>query len=247
MLSNAQNKHIRSLSQKKFRELHRQFIAEGNKIAEEWLLSHHQIDTIVATEAWAASNQYLADRHPEAELRVVKDRELASLSALNTANSVLLVVPYLPEPELDTQPKGWSIALDGISDPGNMGTLIRIADWFGAGQLICSPDCVDVYNPKVVQSAMGGHIRVGICRKELVPALSAIQVPKFAALLDGKSAYEVGVQKSGVLIIGNESRGISTEVAAIAGYTVTIPRTGGAESLNAAVSAGILCALLMPH
>jgi TrmH family RNA methyltransferase len=140
----------------------------------------------------------------------------------------------------------WYLALDDIQDPGNMGTIIRIADWFGIHHVVCSPGCVDGYNPKVVQSAMGAHLRVNLYQAPLVPFLSAVQVPKIAAVLKGENIYTVNRMEAGVLIIGNESKGISESVVAMATRQVTIPGKGGAESLNAGVSAGILCALLLP-
>jgi TrmH family RNA methyltransferase len=178
-------------------------------------------------------------------VHIVKESELATLSSLQTPNNVLLVVPA---PEKKTVPvlNEWYIALDDLQDPGNMGTIIRIADWFGIRNIVCSPGCVDVYNPKVVQSAMGGHLRVDIYEADLIDFLSANTLPKIAATLGGSNVYEMERLDAGVLIIGNESKGISGKVAAMATKQVTIPRKGGAESLNAGVSAGILCALLLP-
>ncbi len=246
MLSKAQNKYIRSLTQQKFRNEHGVFVAEGVKIAGEWLLSDTRIDMIVAIEEWVAGNSSLIARHPDALLCIVKPHELEAVSGLQTPNQVLLVVR---KPEAQTLQKAneWCLALDDIQDPGNMGTMIRIADWFGIKHVICSPGCVDVYNPKVVQSAMGGHLRVKVYEEELDSFLSRIALPKYVAVLDGENVYHVKGAGAGVLIIGNESKGVSAEVAAVATHKVFIPRRGGAESLNAAVSAGILCALLMPH
>ena len=176
---------------------------------------------------------------------IVKKTELEGLSSLQTPNEVMLV---LPVPQRGNIPllKEWYLALDDIQDPGNMGTIIRIADWFGISNIVCSPGCVEVYNPKVVQSAMGGHLRVGIHESNLVPFLESISLPKIAATLDGVSVYGLERMEAGVLIIGNESKGISKTVSDAATRRVTIPRKGGAESLNAGVSTGILCALLLP-
>ena len=127
-----------------------------------------------------------------------------------------------------------------------MGSIIRIADWFGIHHIICSPECTDVYNPKVVQSAMGSHLRVDIYESELVPFLGEMSIPKIAATLDGENIYNMKRLAAGILIIGNESKGISDAVIAMATQKVTIPGKGGAESLNAGVSTGILCALLLP-
>jgi RNA methyltransferase, TrmH family len=246
MLSKAQNKHIRSLTQQKFRREYRQFLAEGSKVALEWLTSNEPIRSIVATAEWQAANNTAILRHPEASVHIVSEKELAMLSALHTPSQVLLVVPY-PGAKSIPNVNEWYLALDDIQDPGNMGTIIRIADWFGIKHLMVSHNCVDIYNPKVVQSAMGSHIRVNVYECALTEALPLLDVPKYAAALSGSNVYEAGTHKAGVLIIGNESKGISAPVMELATRKVTIPRTGGAESLNAAVSAGIMCALLLPR
>jgi len=245
MLSKAQNKYIRSLSQQKFRDEHHVFIAEGTKIALEWLSASRQIKMIIATEVWVQQYRQVIDRHTGAELYIVDEADLASLSTLKTPNQVMLVIS-LPEKNDIPVIKNWCIALDEVQDPGNMGTIIRIADWFGISHVICSPGCADVYSPKVVQSAMGGHIRVNLYEADLVDFLKSSSLPKIAATLDGENVYSTQRMESAILIIGNESKCISAKVAALATKKVMIPRYGGAESLNAGVSAGILCALLLP-
>jgi TrmH family RNA methyltransferase len=245
MLSKAQNKYIRSLTHQKFRNEYKVFIAEGSKIALEWLSCNESIQMIIATKQWADLHLSEISKHPEAEVYIVKDTELETLSSLQTPNQVLLVVHYPAKKNIPVVNE-WYIGLDDIQDPGNMGTIIRIADWFGIRNIICSPGCVDVYNPKVVQSAMGGHLRVNLHSSELVPFLSATSLPKIAAILNGKNVYNMQRLDAGVLIIGNESRGVSEEVLSFATEKITIPRKGGAESLNAGVSTGILCALLLP-
>lgn len=245
MLSKAQIKYIRSLTQQKFRNEYKVFVAEGEKIALEWLSSDNAIKMVIATEEWVGNHLHLLSKHPEAELHIVKDHELAALSGLQTPNKVMLLVSMQENGSIPVLNE-WYLALDDIQDPGNMGTIIRIADWFGIHHLVCSPDCVDVYNPKVVQSAMGGHLRVRMYESDLVAFLSGSSLPKIAATLDGENVYHVPRLAAGILIIGNESKGVSGRVAAMATKKVMIPRKGGAESLNAGVSAGILCALLMP-
>ena len=246
MLSKAQNKHIRSLTQQKFRNEYRQFVAEGHKIALEWLQSSWPLKTIVATENWIALHGADIRMHPEAEVIIASETEIASISSLQSPAHVLLVVT-IPEPVQVSTNDDWYIALDGIQDPGNMGTIIRIADWFGIGNLICSPGCVDVYNAKVVQSAMGGHLRVNLHQGDLGNLLPSLGKPVYAAVLGGTDVYEAGRPATGILLIGNEARGVSPELLQIASHLITIPRKGGAESLNAGVSAGILCALLLPR
>ena len=245
MLSKAQSKYIRSLSRQKFRHEYMAFIAEGEKIAREWLSSDADIKMVAATEEWARENASLIARHPKATNITVSESELAAISQLQTPNHVLLVVG---RPEATNIPNNdeWYLALDDIQDPGNMGTMIRIADWFGIHHVVCSPGCVDVYNPKVVQSAMGSHLRVKTYEASLPEFLASTKLPTYAAALDGANVYNEPRGVAGVLIIGNEGKGISSEVMSLATKKITIPARGGAESLNAAVSAGILCALLTP-
>lgn len=243
MLTKAQNKYIRSLSQQKYRKEHHVFIVEGDKIATEWLKSGRLVQMIVCVDDWVPAHAAIIQKHEEASLHIVPEFELEAITTLQTPNKVLLVV-HTPDPSPVAIKDEWCIALDGIQDPGNMGTIIRIADWFGINHIICSPDCVDIYNPKVVQSAMGGHLRVNIQTADLKDFIQNTSLPVFAATLGGEDVYNTTPVHAGVLLIGNESKGISPELIALAKQQVTIPRAGGAESLNAGVSAGILCALL---
>lgn len=246
MLSKAQNKYIRSLTHQKHRKDNKVFIAEGAKIAEEWLQSSWQLQYILGTEAWLAANKAAIARHPEAQTHAVTDDELNMLSLLPSPNQAMLIA-HLQEPAPVPEINEWCIALDNIQDPGNMGTIIRIADWFGINHIICSEGCADAYNPKVVQSAMGGQLRVNIYEGGLDGFLTKNKLPVFAATLDGANVYTMEKATAGVLVIGNESKGISPAVLQHATRKVMIPRRGGAESLNAGVSAGILCALLLPQ
>jgi len=246
MLSKAQSKYIRSLTQQKYRKEHNVFVAEGDKIAREWLAGGARIQMIVCTESWAIAHRELVGRHTEAEVCFVTEDGLAAISALQTPNQVLLVV-HMPENQPAYKGNEWCLALDEIQDPGNMGTIIRIADWFGIKHIVCSPGCADVYNTKVIQAAMGGHLRVHIHTAPLETLVSEAKIPVLAAVLGGGDVYDMPRMPAGILIIGNESKGIHPALAAKATHKVTIPRRGGAESLNAAVSAGILCALLIPR
>ncbi|MEZ5015855.1 MAG: RNA methyltransferase [Flavipsychrobacter sp.] len=244
MLTKAQSKYIRALSQQKYRKECNQFVAEGDKIAKEWLKSTQAIDMVVVTESWYFEHAELVQQHNEAELIIVKEHELAAMSSLSTAKDILLVLPQKPK-KLDLKTlKGWSIALDRLQDPGNMGTIMRIADWFGIDNIVASPDCVDIYNPKVVQSAMGAHIRVNVYTEELSSFLDNVNRPIYAAVLNGENIHTVEKKGEGVILIGNESKGLDSVLIEKATHKITIPKLGGAESLNAGVSAGIVCALL---
>lgn len=243
MLSKAQIKHIRSLSQQKYRNAEKLFIAEGDKIAREWLHSSYSIKLVVALQSWVASHLEALEHHPEAEVVIVSEDELTRVSQLHTPNKVLLVVHALQE---QAAPPGneWTIVLDGLQDPGNMGSIIRIADWFGIGHIVSAPNTVDAYHPKVIQAAMGSHLRVKFYETDLSEYLASLQMPVLAATLEGENIYEAKQFPAAALIIGNEGKGIGEKIINLASHRVTIPRIGGAESLNAAVSTGILCALL---
>jgi len=244
MLSKAQNKYIRSLTQQKYRKEHNVFIAEGDKIAREWLESTASVKMIVALQDWADGCAGLIGRHKESQICIVEPHELEAVSTLQTPNQVLLVVD-MPAPGEKLPENEWCIALEGIQDPGNMGTIIRIADWFGIGHVVCSPDCADVYNPKVVQAAMGGHLRVKLHETELDKFVLNAKMPAIAATLHGEDVHNMPQLGAGIIMIGNESKGLPDKLIEHARYKVTIPRKGRAESLNAAVSTGILCALLI--
>lgn len=201
---------------------------------------------IIATPSWAQQNDTEISKHPESILILVQQHEIDGISSLQTPGPVMLVVQYLAQLNL-AESKPWYMALDDIQDPGNMGTLIRIADWFGIKHLICSEGCVDAYNPKVVQAAMGSHLRVHTHVQALVTTLPLLDVPVYVTTLQGTNIFQLDRCSTtpGVIVIGNESRGVSEEVLDIASKRITIPRIGGAESLNAGVSAGIICALLL--
>lgn len=243
MLSKTQNKYIRSLSQQKYRKENGSYVVEGDKIAKEWLLFGSNIQKVVALEGWASEHKALIDRHKEVELIITDEEGLKSVSSLQAPNKVLLIVgfdedkPVLPE-------AGWCVALSQLQDPGNMGTIIRIADWFGISHVVSSPDSVDYYNPKVIQAAMGGHLRVQLHTTDLADFFEQSKLPVIAATLDGANIYEADKIEEGIILLGNESKGLPQELINKAKYNVMIPKKGGAESLNVAVSAGILCALL---
>lgn len=239
MLSRAQIKYIRSLTRQKYRKEHGAFIAEGDKIAREWLAAEQPVRLIVATGEWLTGASELVARHPEATVVTTDEAGLSQVSALQTPNGVLLVVA-MPPPPAELPREGWVLALEDIQDPGNMGTLIRIADWFGVGDVVCSPGSADFYNPKVVQAAMGGHLRIRLHEADLHAYVRTTSLPAVAATLKGASVYTMKPLTEGILLIGNESRGLSAELTEAATHQVTIPRRGGAESLNAAVSAGII-------
>ena len=186
MITNAQIKFIKSLAQAKNRELHKLYVAEGEKLAIEWLQSSANVQMIIATSVWLSKNQSIISKHSSAQVFEVDEQTLVRISQLQTPNQVLLVVGYETNSRLEIR-KEWVLALDTIQDPGNMGTILRIADWFGIKTIICSPECVDIYNHKVVQSGMGAHLRVAVEYKELDTFFKTNQLPVYAALLNGEN------------------------------------------------------------
>ena len=244
MLSKSQISFIKSLHQKKYRKEHGLFIVEGIKSIKEFFQSSYQIHTIFYN-----SEQYnLLPKLPaNINLFEVKNAELDKISALQTPQGFLALIhiPKNRELTLTALKNQFTLVLDGVQDPGNMGTIIRTADWFGFKNIICSADCVEVFNPKTVQATMGSLARVNIYEADLPALLAENTIPVFGALLDGESIYKTQWGDEGLVILGNEGKGISAEVIKKINKPVTIPRIGEAESLNVAVSAAIFCAELV--
>ena len=240
MLSRSEVKYIQSLCQKKQRQSEGLFIAEGPKIAEELVQSDFSIKKIYALPEWIAANPM--NNH---DVIAIDEIDLSRISALQTAHQVLVVAAQKNDFGKPVLKNKLSIVLDGIQDPGNMGTIIRIADWFGIENIICSEDTVELYNPKVIQSTMGSFVRTKVFYVDLNAFLSGAGVPVFGAVLNGKNIYELQKPKEGLLLFGNEGKGIRKEIMQFVTNPITIPKKGGAESLNAAVAAGIILSHLV--
>lgn len=233
MVAKSEIKHIRSLQQKKYRSQYGLFVAEGVKCVTELANSRLKPHKIYSTDALLLENLPL-------EKSLVSAAELQKMSGLKSPNKMLGVF-NIPHPgPLDEN--GWILALDAVQDPGNLGTIIRLCDWFGISQLACSPDTVDCYNPKVLQATMGSIARVNIVYLELSDFLGKTQLPAFAAVMEGKSAYGTAWPSSGVLVMGNEAHGISDSVLGMIQHKITIPQYGlqTTESLNVATATAIL-------
>lgn len=236
MLSKNELKYIQSLCQKKQRLAEGLFIAEGTKLAEELFKSDYRIRKIYALADWEAPVSV------KAEIAIVSEDELQRISSLQTPNKVLIVAEQ-KQPNTAPKPEhGLTLLLDGIQDPGNLGTIIRIADWFGVSQIIAGEHTAELYNPKVIQSTMGSFIRVNVWYQPLKEVLQSSKLPVYGALLEGENINRITAVTDGLLVIGNESKGISPELLPYITHPVTIPRIGGAESLNAAVATGIILA-----
>lgn len=239
MLNKSEVKYIQSLSQKKFRDQEGVYLVEGPKIVGEALAAQHlKVKKLYALKEWLELNGELCKN---VDCEAVADFELEKISQLKTPNQVLAIV-VMPGSEhfkfVKDQP---GLVLDGIQDPGNLGTIIRIADWFGVQQVICSGDCADAYNSKVVQSTMGSIFRVKLLYTDLEQWLDQQQgLILYGAALDGTPLKKLPAISSGLVIIGNESRGIRPGVMERVTQKITIEKWGDAESLNAAVATGII-------
>lgn len=239
MLGKSKAKYIQSLGQKKHRDEEGLFIAEGPKIISEIMASSPQsIKEVYAVKEWL--NDY-GKNLQKTEQTEITETELGKISQLKTPNQVVAVIKkFAVEDNIVVKGK-ISLVLDAIRDPGNLGTIIRIADWFGVPQIICSKDCADVYNPKVVQATMGSIARVKVFYIDLFEWLKKQKdISIYATMLEGKDITQMNSLKEGLVIIGNESKGIHEEIAILATEKITIPKKGKAESLNAAVAVGII-------
>ena len=231
-LSKNHLKLITSLSQKKYRHKYKLFIVEGIKVVQEFLNSSYELEILFSTES---SFSYL-DSFIE-----VSEQELKKISSLKTPNKVIALfkIPV----EKNSSSSGLIVALDAINDPGNLGTIIRLCDWFGIDQLLCSKETVDCYNTKVVQSSMGSLTRVAISYIDLKEYLTSVSIPIFIADMDGDNIYEMKPPTSAVLVMGNEANGISNSIKQIVSTKISIPRYGNSqltESLNVATATAIL-------
>ena len=231
-------KHARSLQQKKFRDLHGSFLVQGPKVVEELLRSSWRVETILATAE-------MARRAGLQQATIVPGHELDRIGTLESGNELIAIVHKAEVlPVTDLGGDELVIALDGITDPGNLGTVIRIADWFGIRRIWCSTNSVEIYNPKCVQASMGAIFRVRVDHVELAPLLArqhSAGAALYKASMEGRSVVKERLASKAVLVLGSESHGLSAEVRALPGTLIGIPGGGGAESLNVAMAASALC------
>lgn len=244
MITKNQVKYIQSLGQKKPRDEENRFIAEGPKLVNELLAAGNcKLVQLYALKGWIEANTGTKE---QAQVNEVSADELVRISQLTTPNQVLAVAEKIKWNGQAKMKGSISLTLDTIQDPGNMGTIIRLADWFGVKNIFCSRDSADVYNPKVVQSSMGSISRV---RVEYTDILAFLQrqkeLPIYAAVLDGRDITKLERINEGIIVIGNESKGIQEEILKLANVRITIPGKGKAESLNAAVATGIILSHLI--
>jgi len=233
-LSKNQLKLITSLGQKKYRQKHKLFVAEGIKVVREFLQSSFELHSLFTT-----NNAFQAI--PSNKVFQISSADLHKISSLKTPNKVLALF-HIPE-EVDYSNSDLYVALDSVNDPGNLGTIIRLCDWFGIEHLLCSKETVDCFNSKVVQASMGSLTRVSIHYLDLIPTFQKLQKPVFIADMDGENVYTSELPSEGILVLGNEANGVSVEIKKAADRVVSIPRFGSlkeTESLNVATATAVL-------
>lgn len=232
-LSKSQFKLITSLRQKKYRLKHHLFIAEGTKVVDELINSNFEIDQLCCVDDTLYKNIE--------NCSLVSEAVLKKISTLKTPNNVLAIfkIPELP----NLKKEGLILVLDGINDPGNLGTIIRLCDWFGVDQLVCSLNTVDCYNTKVVQATMGSLTRVSVIYTNIEDYLKSTSLPIYVTLINGENIYKSNLPKNGIIVMGNEANGISEPILKLSNNPISIPRFGNlqlTESLNVATATAIL-------
>ncbi|KTF14764.1 TrmH family RNA methyltransferase [Pseudoalteromonas sp. H105] len=235
MISKNQLKLIRALGQKKYRKQHNQYLVQGEKNVLELLASGLTIVDVFATSAFISQFQ---SQYPQITMIEADEDSLTKASTLVSNNAAIAVVA-MPRVELP-QTNGLILALDGVSDPGNLGTIIRVADWYGINHIVASTDSADPYNPKTISATMGSFVRVAVSQTDLPAYLQTLDVPIYGAFLAGDNLHKANLSHSGVILMGSESHGIRSECAALVTHKITIPAFGVAESLNVAMATGII-------
>jgi TrmH family RNA methyltransferase len=243
MLTKNEIKHIRLLEDKKHRTEQGLFVAEGQKWVEELLINRPDwLHKIYACRQWIDAHRHTCPTHL---LEEVTPFEMKKISMLQTPTQVLALAHLPQSAQSGFAPNSWNLVLDGIQDPGNLGSIIRTADWFGLTQIWCSTDTADAWQPKVVQASMGSLCRVAIhYTPDLKVLLTRTPQPVYPTAMAGVSIFSQSLPP-GIIIIGNEGKGVRPHLAALATYPITIPRLGHAESLNAAVATGIILSRLL--
>ena len=239
-LTKATISHLRRLQERKYRSETGLFVVEGPKVIGELIAAGYPFTEIFATADWTPPVDRMVARTD------VSTEEMARISHYPTPSTVVAVarIPAAETLRPGQLSHGYTLALDAVQDPGNVGTLLRIADWFAFDRVLLSPECADLFSQKVINASMGSFARVQTVRGPLEQLLADAAVPVFGADLTGDNVHELAPPASAIVVVGSEGRGLSAPVARCITQRLTIPRLGGAESLNAAVAAGIICAVL---
>ncbi len=240
MISHKWTKLIKALHLKKNRKTEQLFFVEGEKAVLEVLASNWTVVALFATEHFISAHPVATQKVPV--LQSCDSVELVKVGTFSSNDAALAVVAMPTWPTFSPTAANWTLVLDNINDPGNLGTIIRIADWYGIKHILCSPDTADCFNPKVVAAAKGSFLRVQLHYQSLTDVLSSTEMPIYGAYLDGESVHELRLpQQGGFIILGNEANGISHAVGALVNRKITIPAFGEAESLNVGIAAAVLC------
>ena len=239
MITKNQIKYINSLQQKKFRLEHQSFVVEGAKSVIELLKSDFEIELLFITKSFFEDNEALLQNY-SIEPELVEANHLEKVGSFSSNNAALAVVKTKENVELLVKGKEFALVLNDIRDPGNLGTIIRIADWYGITKIICSNSTVDIYNPKVINSTMGSFTRISLYYTDLEIFIKNQSVNIYGTLLDGENIHQTKFSDSGYIVIGNEANGISEEITKLITHKITIPRFGGAESLNAGIATAVV-------
>jgi len=240
MLSKSQISLLKSLQLKKSRAENGVFLVEGYKSVSEFINSSYHVETVFYSPSFASKLPKISNK---INFQEISAPDLEKISSLKTPQEVigLVKIPKTVTLEHSLLRQKFSLVLDGVQDPGNMGTIIRTADWFGIEHIICSEDTVDVYNPKVVQATMGSLARINVHYTQLTDVINRLKLPVFGALLNGQNIYNTNFGTEGLVIMGNEGNGIRPQLQQLITAAVTIPRVGKAESLNVAMATTIFC------
>jgi TrmH family RNA methyltransferase len=239
MISKAKVRLIKSLQVKKYRLAEQCFIVQGAKAVRETLASDFKVMALLGTAEFisATDRKILANA---SEVMEMSAHELTSLGSVESNDSALAIVRMRQDRIAPPPSGGYCLVLDDIRDPGNLGTIIRTADWYGISQIIASPETTDLYNPKVISATMGSFLRVNVSYTSLQDWIPTSSLPVYGAFLDGEDVHSIRFEKAGLMVIGNESRGISPAIEKLVKHRITIPRYGNAESLNASTAAAIV-------
>lgn len=243
-MTQSEIKFVKSLSLQKYRKEHKAYLIHGNKIVKEWLAAGADFLYLIASQDWVHAQEDTLPDFVHKKLRIVPDHVLSKLSQQDTPAPVMAAIqmpkPY--KPRFDT--KGWTIVLDRIQDPGNLGTIIRTADWFGIAEVWYTPHSVELYNPKVIQATMGSILRVKLAEMPLEELFQNAKKKIWLTAMHGISVFDAAfaAEEAGYIVLGNESHGVSSAYLESTKNLLTIPKIGGAESLNVAIANAVICA-----
>ena len=241
MISKSKVTYLKSLQQKKFRKIHQAFLVEGEKSTAELLLSDFQIESLYCTDQFYQKYQKdIKTKSVDFEIVTSDDLKQAGVFSSNQSALASVIIPY--NHQVFPKNNEFVLVLDGVQDPGNMGTIIRIADWYGIDKIVCSEDTVDLYNPKVIAATMASFIRIKVFYTDLEDYFSKFkEIPVYGALLSGDNIHESTFDKQAFILMGNEAHGIRDSLMPFIHQKISIPRFGKAESLNVAMATAIIC------